>query len=316
MDKCQICQENNFELIATRIREGEGRILRCRKCGLIMQGLDWETGRLRDYYEDEYQSTNSLISGKKQSAREHFAERLRTIKPLFGRIKPLLSTNMTILEIGCGPGTLLHLCKPLVKKCVGTELNSRFINFMKEKLGIEGYAEDINKLELKDKFDRIIIINTLDHLPSPLETLLTVKKLLSKKGMVYLEVPNRDEALNFFLPEPQLSDFRKFFWHRAHFFYFSRGTITALFKKAGFSVKVTNRHEYTLKNYLNWYFKGRPQPGFVSATTENELFTGKSGFEKMMNRMFLEMSGEFKKIIEGEFRGDTLCCTAKVKADR
>ena len=152
------------------------------------------------------------------------------------------------------------------------------------------------------------MISTLDHLPNPLETLITLKSLLTVNGKIYIEVPNCDEALNYFLPEPNLSNFRRFFWHRAHLFYFTKETISALFKKAGLSIKVTCRHDYTLKNYLNWYFVGKPQSGLVTGMVRNELFDGNSDFEVRMNKMFATMEKEFRKIMSETFRGDSLCC--------
>lgn len=308
MRSCEICGNKNFCLIATEIREGKGRIMRCNNCGLFMQDLDWDEQKLREYYEEEYQSTNPLIAGKILTSEEHFNERIQTIQPIFEQIKPLLSKDKKVLEVGSGSGALLSLCKPLVKKCEGVELKTEFVEFTKKNLGIEAYAEDVNKLKLDEKFDVIIMISTLDHLPTPLETLITLKSLLTVNGKIYIEVPNRDEALNYFLPEPNLSNFRRFFWHRAHLFYFTKETISALFKKAGLSIKVTCRHDYTLKNYLNWYFVGKPQSGLVIGMVRNELFDGSSDFEVRMNKMFANMEKEFRKIMSETFRGDSLCC--------
>lgn len=308
MQKCEICDNKNFSLIATKIREGDGRIIKCKNCGLIMQDIDWDERKLREYYEGEYQFTNPLIAGKILTPEEHFNERIQTIQPIFRQIKPLLSKEKKVLEVGGGPGALLSLCKPIVKKCVGVELNTEFVEFMKRNLGIEAYPEDVNKLKLDEKFDVIIMISTLDHLPNPLETLISLKNLLTVNGKIYVEIPNRDEALNYFIPEPNLSSFRKFFWHRAHLFYFTKETISALFKKVGLSIRVTCRHDYTLKNYLSWYFVGKPQSDIVTGMVRNVFLNGNSVFEVRMKKMFATMEKEFKGIMSETFRGDSLCC--------
>ena len=312
MQSCEICGNKNFSLIATEIREGKGKIIKCNNCGLIMQDLGWDERKLREYYEEEYQSTNPLIAGKILTPEEHFNERIQTIQPIFEQIKPLLGKEKEVLEVGGGPGALLSLCKPLVKKCVGVELNTEFVEFMKKNLGIEAYAEDVNKLKIDEKFDVIIMISTLDHLPNPLETLISLKNLLTVNGKIYIEVPNRDEALNYFIPEPNLSIFREFFWHRAHLFYFTKKTISALFKKVGLSIRVTCRHDYTLKNYLNWYFVGEPQSDLVTGMVKNEFFSGNSVFEVRMEKMFATIEKEFKEIMSETFCGDSLCCVGWV----
>ena len=83
MKSCYLCGASDLQLIATQIREGEGRVVRCPQCHLVMQDLAWSTAQIKDYYNDEYQRTNSLVSGEQQNAREHFQERVKTIQPFF-----------------------------------------------------------------------------------------------------------------------------------------------------------------------------------------------------------------------------------------
>ena len=309
MPVCEICESDNFDLVATQTREGEGRIMQCCKCGLLIQDLEWDKGRLREYYESEYQQTNSLVTGQEQSPREHFKDRLKTIDPIFETIKPLLSSGARVLEIGCGVGALLFRIKPHTDRCVGVELHTPFVDFMKSELGIEAYAQDVNTLGFEGKFDLVISIDTLDHLPNPLETITTMRKLLKEDGKLYVEVPNQQDALNLYLPKVSREAYNRFFWHRAHLFYFTKNTISALFNKAGLNISVFCRHNYTLKNYLNWYFTGKPHRSFVLGTMDTKLFSGDSIFEIQMNEMFRGMDKEFRSVMAKTFHGDTLCCT-------
>lgn len=316
MKNCEICEQNDFSLVATRIREGEGRIVCCNHCGLVIQDMDWDKAKLKEYYETEYQLSNSLVTGKQQSAEEHFNDRIKTIGSVFGRVYHLLEPDSRVLEVGCGAGELLSLISPHVTRCVGVEMNSSFAEFIRSNLSIEAYAEDVNRLSLEGDFDLIICIATLDHLPNPLETLNTMKRLLAPSGKLYIEVPNLDEALNRFLPDGNSERYREFFWHRAHLFYFDRDTIQSLLKKAGFVCDVSCRHEYTLKNFMHWYHLGKPQTDFVTGVTGSEFFAGDSQFEKKMNGMFSEMENVFKDIMAETFSGDNLCCIAHLDPDR
>ena len=308
MPVCEICEAREFTLIADQIREGEGRIIQCQGCGLVIQDVDWREEKIKQYYNEEYQSTNSLVAGKAQNPREHFNDRLKTMQPVLERVKSLLRPHSRVLDVGCGAGELLSLIKPQVNYVAGIELHQPFVDFIKKDLEIDAYAEDVNKLPLDRKFDLIISLFTLDHLLNPLATVLRFKELLAPGGKIYVEVPNREEALNYFLPERNRSKFNRFFWHRAHFYYFTQETIKALFQKAGLAIDVTCRHEYTLKNYLNWYFLGEPQSSFTQGCQETDLFDGPSDFERRMNRLFAEMEPKFKSIMAETFRGDTLCC--------
>jgi len=309
---CEICEGREFTLIATRIREGEGRIVKCDDCGLVLQDLDWDENKIKEYYDDEYQQTNSLLAGTKQTAKDHFEDRLRTIQPIFEQIKPLLKPESRVLEVGCGAGSLLSLINPHVRQCVGIELNSDFVGFINESLKMEAHSTDLNKIEFNQQFDLIISIATLDHTPNPLETLTTMKSLLAPEGKIYLEVPNLHEALNSFLPEDSQEKFREFFWHRAHFFYFSEESITSLFRKIGLNISIDCRHDYTIKNFLNWYFRGLPQPSYTEGTLKTEFFTGNDLFETKMNVLLKVLDQDFRKVMRESKRGESLCCTAWV----
>lgn len=316
MPRCELCEGTDFELIATDIREGEGRIARCRRCELVIQDLGWTPEQLAAYYEREYQQTNSLVAGAELAARAHHEERLKNIGSIVERVLPLVRTGDAVLDIGAGAGTLLSRLRPPADRCVGVEMNTPFVEFMRKELGIEGHARDVNVVDFAGAFDVIVSINTLDHLADPLRTLRTIRRLLKPDGRVYLEVPNQEEAMNAFLPEPQGAAFRRFFWHRAHLFYFTRSTIEALCRKAGLEVEVSCRHEYTLKNFLNWYFTGRPQKDFVGATTESRFFPGDSPFERGFDGAMARAEAEFKRVLAETFRGDSLCCVGRACAPR
>jgi len=308
---CRLCGARAFDLVATRIREGRGRIIACRRCGLVQQGLAWDAARLRRYYEREYQQTNSLRQGESQTPREHYLDRNRTIGPLFAKIRPLLRKRDAVLEVGCGAGSLLARIKPLVRKCVGLEVHTPFVDFVRDELGIAAQASDLAAAGLRERFDLIICISTLDHLPDPLAALRLMKRRLAPGGRLYLEVPNRDEALNFFLPPATRGDYNRFFWHRAHYSYFTRATLAALCRRAGLTAAITCRHDYTLKNFLQWYFAGRPQPGLVAGMAENRFFAGTDPFARRLDRALLRAEQAFKRIMAETFRGDSLCCVAR-----
>ncbi len=311
MQKCELCDGNHFHVIATEIREGPGTILQCDTCGLVAQDIEQTESDLKHYYNAEYQKTNSLREGTVQTPREHFSDSIRAFEAVFERVRPFLAKDKRVLDIGCGAGELLHLVKPHVTEAVGIELNEDFVRFIRDDLGIPAYAEDVNRMDLPDKsFDLIFCIMTLDHLPNPGETLSTMKRLLKDKGMIYIEVPNRDEALNRFLPEQNRKRFNTFFWHKAHYFYFTKETLFGMLKKAGLSAKIICRHQYTLVNFLNWYFCGTPQKAFVDATSKSHLFAGRSEFEHRMNGLFDDAEREFQTILSDTCTGDSLCCVA------
>ncbi len=313
---CEICNSKNFKLIATEIREGSGKIFECESCGLIIQDTAQTENDLSKYYNEEYQKTNSLVEGIEQTPREHFNDSIKTINDLLSHVRPMLTPKMSVLEVGCGTGELIYSIKPYVKEVVGIELNKGFVDFIKHELKLETYNQDVNTMDFGNrKFDLILCIGTLEHLSNPLKTLRTMQNLLTENGILYLEVPNRDEAMNIYLPEPQRKKFNMFFWHKAHTFYFTRDTLIKLMEKAGFNCDITCRHQYTLINFFNWYFTGHRQNKYLEATTDTRLLSGTSTLETSMNDMMQEMESRFHKILTDTGHGDTLCCVARKYTD-
>lgn len=300
-----------MRLVATEIREGKGRIVQCFRCGLVRQDLNWSKSRLRRYYNDVYQKTNSLEATSLQSPRCHFESRRQTLGPLLARLIPALKPTMRVLDLGCGAGELLHAIRPKVREVVGFEINKRFVEFMRRSLGIEAYHEDFTNFEFgARRFDLVLSIDALDHLPNPAEALRSIRRLLAANGRAYLEVPNVEEALGANLPEKTRALYRTFFWHRAHFSYFSKKTLKGILARNGFRSSISCRHQYTLKNFLNWYFCGKPQSTFVDAATNLQWFEGKDEFERGMNRIFRLAERQFHACLGKTGRGDTLCCWA------
>jgi len=308
---CEICGKNDSSIIATKIREGKGIIRKCNNCNLVFQDIDMTKEELSKYYNELYQDTNSLRKGIIQSPFEHFIDRYPTIKQTFDNIKPYLKPDMDVLELGCGSGELMHMINLHVNSVTGIELNCEFVKFIKNQLNYDAYCGDINEISLNKKYDLIISIMTLDHLPNPKESLLKMKSLLKDNGLLYIEVPNIDVALNKYIPGQMSDKYLEFFWHFAHYFYFSKDTFQMLLNSVGLSAEIRCQHQYSLKNFLSWYFTGKPQDNYYAATMEKKFFEGKSEFEDKMNDMIYTMDSQFQRILSDTFTGDSLYCIAK-----
>lgn len=309
--KCNLCNnEKRFLTISKEIREGKGLILQCLECKHVFQAIEMNSKELEKYYNDIYIETNSL-SDTQINVKEHFEERLKTLDDMLKHITPILQNDMKVLDIGAGAGALLYAIKDKVASLYATELNKSYVEYMQEK-GIKAKYGFFEKLNFDSKMDLIISINALDHMPNPLEVLEKIYNRLNDGGQIYFELPNKNEALNIYLPENVQNQFNTFFWHKAHFSYFYDETIRYALEKVGFKdIKIDFRHEYTIINFLNWYYTGKPQKTFANATTNTDLFVGKSEFEQEMNKMFKDVNKKFLNIMKKTGRGDSMVITAK-----
>lgn len=309
--KCNLCNyEEKFITVSTQIREGDGLILQCPKCHHFFQAIDMNTHELEEYYNEIYTATNSL-SDTKIEVEDHFKERLKTLENMLNHIKPILKKHMHVLDIGSGAGALLSAIQDDVTSLYATELNKSYVKYMNDK-NIKAQYGFYEKLDFDRKFDLIISINAIDHMPNPMIILEKIYNDLSDNGKIYFELPNRNEALNLYLPEENRKKFNTFFWHKAHYSYFYEDTIKYALEKVGFkNIVVGYRHEYTIINFLNWYFTGNPQKTFVNATTNTDLFSNNSPFEAKMNSLFKKANEEFLEIMKSTGSGDSMVITAE-----
>jgi len=116
---------------------------------------------------------------------------------------------------------------------------------------------DINILGKKTtvpKADVIVLFHVLEHISEPVRFLKKLKSMLKINGRIVIEVPNFDDH------QLQLNrKYREFYWQRAHIHYFTPKSFRRVLEKSGFSVKIKGIQRYSIENFFNWKFTGKPQ---------------------------------------------------------
>ena len=90
-----------------------------------------------------------------------------------------------------------------------------------------GFVENANYQINKSPFDAFFILNFLEHLPEPNETLRGIYNNLTDEGIGLIEVPNFDMILQKKLFSEFISD---------HLFYFTRETLSSTLWRNGFEI--------------------------------------------------------------------------------
>lgn len=314
---CSYCKSDKLSFITDEIRDSKDSVIRkCESCGLIF--LDSKemsvekTNDLERYYNEEYGFENSLISGKKISVSEHFEIRMKTQRQIISSITPYLKNFFDILDIGCGCGSLLYLLKDYVNSYAGIEINREQAEFARVKLNCNIYSR-IKEIPKGQKFDSIFLISVLEHIDKPFEVLEELKGLLKQDGFLYIEIPNCDEALLHYLPENSIKSYKKFFYHKAHLYYFTDKFFGRLLENCGYSYGVSSRHDYTLMNFLHWWFLGEKQPCMETAQCEMALYDNEDdSFKREMNDIMKSADAAFKEIMQKYKKGYILTYVAKL----
>jgi SAM-dependent methyltransferase len=143
-----------------------------------------------------------------------------------------------LIDIGCGNGGALHTFSQTLPdwQLYGTELTDgalerlkRLPNFVRLFTG--------KQPEIKEHFDLVMMIHSLEHMPTPETTLRQAADLLSNEGNLLVQVPDVETSPFDLI----VAD---------HLVHFSRATLRLLAERAGFSVRVLRNDMLPKENTL------------------------------------------------------------------
>ena len=227
---CDLCGSPSYKVFSHKGRHGSPlTTVICKDCGLVYTNprpTDQETAA---YYQNTYWKQ---YKKQKEPNEKFFQHRLPKIKPLLEELRPFLKPGMKVLECGCSVGALLSSMREVVGpsgRVIGVEPSQKQSQFAREIKGLEvltGLIQEVQEKLEPEFFDMIVMNHVLEHTTSPSQVLSFIKSLLKPHGVFVLEVPNIEA------PGSRLSHF----FHTAHHFAFSPGTLRRLAYKTGFSI--------------------------------------------------------------------------------
>jgi methionine biosynthesis protein MetW len=173
-------------------------------------------------------------------------------EPSLGKAKIMskyIDSNSTILDIGCGDGTVLDFLsqnnKPI--RIIGIDISQRAVDYVKKK-GFEAYkidvlSDDFPKFLKNKTFDYIIMTEVLEHVQDPEKIILAIKNNFTKA--IFVSIPNSG-----------------FILHRLRLL-FGRFPLVMIQQNIKEHIRF-----WTLKDFIYWcgYFGLRVDSFFVSAS--------------------------------------------------
>jgi SAM-dependent methyltransferase len=259
---CDLCRENEFEPFA-EIRQLKRKIVRCRNCGLVFVNpmdkslltLDFEDSeerdskysRIRKIAENGGRHEEDVIKQEEIVRTLHFGHRRKAIEHC---LKP-----GRLLDIGCGRGFFLATFVGRGVDYFGIEPRRRIWEEAGKRVGEDKiFCGTLKEASLPDSyFGAVTMINLIEHLPCPKETLEEVNRIMKDRGLLYIETPDVGSVAARILGRR---------WHAflepEHHFFFSRDTLATMLNHTGFKVKAVKKGNklfsirYALYR-LSWY---------------------------------------------------------------
>jgi 2-polyprenyl-3-methyl-5-hydroxy-6-metoxy-1,4-benzoquinol methylase len=206
MKPCLVCgsKDKRFMFIGKdhlHAIPGSFKVVRCRKCGLIM--LDPQPGmqEIGKYYPTKYHAYARYDPGSKK---EGFA--IFLYKLFFGDGNPLLKLAFLpfkhllrgtkiipggkILDVGCGNGAFLYKMQSAGMDAYGVELSADGAKEA-QRIGLKVKCGTLEQQHYPSSFFDVITLNhVLEHVADPVKTLKELRRILKPNGTLIIAVPN------------------------------------------------------------------------------------------------------------------------------
>lgn len=224
---CPICKGNNYEVVYQDLplERTTVKLVKCINCSSVYINPRLTHDKLMFQYSDAEYLDNYYVNLVKPKLR-----RSRMVCSLYGSLIQKKKKNGRILDFGCGAGLL---SSNLITN--GFEVTSFDIGETNKK-----YAKEFSNISVQDVldpakyqnyFDVVAMVEVIEHLENPVETLAFVKSLLKDDGIIFITTPNYNslqrliQGKNWKAIVPQ-----------GHLIYFTERTLRTALKKSGLTL--------------------------------------------------------------------------------
>jgi len=178
--------------------QGTFLLCRCSGCGCLFQDPMPEPSSLAPLYPEQYwwsgqaerRSLSARILTRLEKAYREFVNRdhVRFLE-FCARGGP--GPGKSLLDIGCGNGTFLHLARRRGFAVHGMDASGRAVEIARAEYGLNVRRGEIGSPVWEgSRFDFVTMFHVLEHLPDPRLGLRYAAGLLNPGGTLILQVPN------------------------------------------------------------------------------------------------------------------------------
>ena len=233
--KCMLCGGDKHQLLSV---QRSWPVARCESCGFIYLSSRPVESALEEMYSREYYESADVGYG---GYVDNFIKYNNIFTKLFNRrardIEPYRGHGR-LLEVGCAHGFLLDHLRKRHWEVKGLEVSPLAAKYAAEELGLDIYCGKLEDAGYKDdSFDVVLLLDVLEHLHRPFETLKEIGRILAPEGVLVVQCPwelthweERAEAyLKRMKPCTITPDAVP-----AHLYFFNPETLDAFLEKGGF----------------------------------------------------------------------------------
>ena len=242
--------------------------------GLIRSTPYYSSEWLGDYYAHTFRKLYNV--GKNLPKSVFFLSgKIKRSEDIYSFIEDYLDSNAKVLEVGCSMGGILLPFKMRGHSVTGIDFGEENIKYGKH-LGLDLRLGGFEQIKADEKFDLVIVSHVLEHVPDIDDFLQSISKVLSNKGILYIEVPGIEMIKRDYNNDLLL------YLQNSHCWHFTANTLNAVMAKNNYKCIKINDEVRSL------YINGNPEKiNLLNEfnTSLNKLHKFEKEFEKGRNRM-------------------------------
>lgn len=182
---------------------------------------------------------------------EEAAGRSKNFRRILRRLEKLLPQKGILFDVGAATGILLDLARRGGWEPAGVEPSSWAVEVAARKYGINLFEGRLETAALPDgRFAAVTMVDFIEHTPLPFESLSKARAILNPGGILVLVTPDIHSLA------ARLAG--RSWWHfrPAHLAFYSRRSLSALFRRTGFTVVAERRYAWSFS--LHYILSRRP----------------------------------------------------------
>jgi 2-polyprenyl-3-methyl-5-hydroxy-6-metoxy-1,4-benzoquinol methylase len=242
MDHTQVLfkKKDKFSIV-----KEEFSVVKCQTCGLLYVNPRPSQEEMSRFYPETYSWKETLGADSiftKWVRRLEKGYRYHLLKDEVSKIVKFTRRNVgKVLDIGCGTGDRLDVCRSHGFETLGVEM-SNSADYAKEQLKLNVVKGDLFSAHLSDEyFDVVTLYNVLEHTHDPFNVIIETHRILKKDGFLIIQIPNKD-CFQFKIFKERWAAFDI----PRDLYYFNPKSLRALLEKGGFTVSRVDQ-------FMNWW---------------------------------------------------------------
>src|SRR3990167_6277618 len=168
---------NSAEVFHTSTR----RYVECPICGLVFLSPRPSAARVEDYYRESYDGS--------YGAAESSADRQPVFASVLAHLSDWRKPPGQLLDIGCGDGAFMMLCRAAGWICTGVEVSQGSATRARAKGCTVVSPEDLGR-STAGQFDVVTLVNVLETVTDPAAIVRAMAHQVTPQGIVAIRVSN------------------------------------------------------------------------------------------------------------------------------